>query len=44
MLAHPAVSTTIPGAKNLQQVEDNVQASERPLIDEELARIREVLA
>jgi myo-inositol catabolism protein IolS len=27
VLTHPAVSTTIPGAKNAQQVEDNVVAS-----------------
>jgi myo-inositol catabolism protein IolS len=44
VLAHPAVSTTIPGAKNRQQVEDNVQASARPLRQEELAQIEEVMA
>src|SRR5919199_2731667 len=31
VLAHPAVSTTIPGAKNPQQVEDNIKAAEQPL-------------
>lgn len=44
VLAHPAVSTTIPGAKNPQQVEDNVQASARPLSQDELAGIGEVMA
>lgn len=42
-LAHPAVSTTIPGAKRPSQVQDNITASELPLSDEELARAREVL-
>ena len=44
VLAHPAVSTTIPGAKNPRQVEENVRASERPLTSEQLARIRERVA
>ncbi|MDQ4077375.1 MAG: aldo/keto reductase, partial [Chloroflexota bacterium] len=44
VLAHPAVSTTIPGAKNPSQVADNVQAAEQPLREEELARIKEVVA
>jgi myo-inositol catabolism protein IolS len=44
VLAHPAVSTSIPGAKNAQQVEDNVQASARPLSPEELDRIAEIVA
>jgi aryl-alcohol dehydrogenase-like predicted oxidoreductase len=42
-LAHPAVSTTIPGAKRPSQVQDNVAASDLPLSQEELARAREVL-
>lgn len=36
VLAHPAVSAAIPGAKTLEQVEQNVGASVRPLLDEEL--------
>ena len=44
VLAHPAVSMTIPGAKNPQQVEENVRAAERPLTSVELARIQELLA
>lgn len=44
VLAHPAVSTTIPGAKNPQQVEENVRAAEYPLTFVELARIQELLA
>lgn len=44
VLAHPAISTTIPGAKNPAQVADNVQAAERPLRPEELARTRAVLS
>ncbi len=43
VLAHPAVSTSIPGAKRPSQVQDNVTASELPLSEEELARAREVL-
>lgn len=43
VLAHPAVSTTIPGAKRPQQVADNVAASDRPLNEQELARIAEVV-
>ncbi len=39
VLAHPAVSVTIPGAKSPQQVEENVSAaSAPPLTAEELAR------
>ena len=44
VLAHPAVSTAIPGAKRPSQVDDNVAAAARPLTEEELATIREVLA
>ncbi|RIH78562.1 General stress protein 69 [Calidithermus terrae] len=36
VLAHPAVSAAIPGAKTPEQVEQNVGASVRPLLDEEL--------
>lgn len=43
MLAHPAVSATIPGAKRPKQVEDNVEAARRPLTEQELARIRQAL-
>ncbi|HBY98836.1 MAG TPA: aldo/keto reductase [Chloroflexi bacterium] len=44
VLAQAAVSTTIPGAKNPEQVAENVQAVERPLRPDELVRIRKVLA
>ena len=44
VLAHPAVSTTVPGAKRPSEVEDNVAASAHPLSEEELARTRGVLA
>ncbi|MSS71818.1 MAG: aldo/keto reductase [Candidatus Latescibacteria bacterium] len=39
-LAHPAVSTVIPGAKTPGQVIENVKASGRPLSAEALRRIR----
>jgi aryl-alcohol dehydrogenase-like predicted oxidoreductase len=39
-LAHPAVTTVIPGAKNVQQMRDNLQAGLLPeLTAEELAQI-----
>jgi myo-inositol catabolism protein IolS len=44
VLAHPAVSTTIPGAKRPSQVEDNVAAVAHPLTEAELVRIREALS
>ncbi len=44
VLAHPAVSATIPGAKRPSQVEDNVAAAGRLLTEEELERARDVLA
>ncbi len=43
VLAHPAVSTIIPGAKNPRQVEDNAMAAAHPLNPEELAEISKVL-
>ncbi len=43
VLAHPAVSTAIPGAKRPSQVEDNVAAVARPLTEAELRRVREAL-
>jgi aryl-alcohol dehydrogenase-like predicted oxidoreductase len=40
VMAHPAVTAAIPGAKNTSQLEDNVQAALLPpLTDEELAQI-----
>ncbi len=40
VMAHPAVTAAIPGAKNPHQLEDNVQAALLPpLTDEELAQI-----
>lgn len=44
VLAHPAVSTTIPGAKKPQQVKDNVQSSARSLSQGELKQVQEVMA
>lgn len=43
VLAHPAVSTAIPGAKTPQQVADNVSAVERELTEDELARLKKLL-
>jgi myo-inositol catabolism protein IolS len=43
VLSHPAVSTTIPGAKTNEQVEQNIGASARPLLSEkELNYINEM--
>lgn len=39
-LAHPGVSTVIPGAKNVRQVEMNVAASESRLPDEIIGKLR----
>ncbi len=44
VLAHTAVSTTIPGAKRPSQVEENVAAAAHPLTEAELVRIREALS
>ena len=44
VVAHPAVSTTIPGAKRPSQVEDNVAAVDHPLTEAELSRIQAALA
>jgi aryl-alcohol dehydrogenase-like predicted oxidoreductase len=44
VLAHPATSTAIPGAKTPQQVEQNVLAVERKLSASEMAHLLEVLA
>ena len=42
-LAHPTVSTVIPGIRNPRQAEDNVAASdERPLDNQELAELRKL--
>ena len=43
ILMFPEVTTTIPGAKNPQQAEDNVRAASLPaLSDETMSRVREV--
>lgn len=42
VLANPAVSVTIPGAKNSRQVNENVATVEHPLSAEEVARVREI--
>ncbi|CAA9354516.1 MAG: hypothetical protein AVDCRST_MAG29-2500 [uncultured Nocardioidaceae bacterium] len=44
VLAHPTVSTTIPGAKRPSQVTDNVAAVDHPLSDQELERIAAALS
>jgi aryl-alcohol dehydrogenase-like predicted oxidoreductase len=41
-LAHPAVSCSIPGARNLEQLEANLAAVNGHLTADELARVREV--
>ena len=38
VLAHPAVSLTIPGMRNVKQVEANLAVSELPDMPEELQR------
>lgn len=43
VLANDAVSTTVPGARNAHQVEQNVTAARETLPDEVLARLRERL-
>ncbi len=44
-LAHPAVSTVIPGAKNIRQMRDNIQAGLLPPLDaDELNHISEIVA
>lgn len=42
VLANPVVSVTIPGAKNIRQVDENVAADEHPLSASEVARVREI--
>lgn len=42
VLANPAVSVTIPGAKNARQVDENVAAIDHPLSGEEVARVQEI--
>jgi aryl-alcohol dehydrogenase-like predicted oxidoreductase len=43
VMAHPAVTVAIPGAKNTRQLEDNVQAALLPpLTDEEVAQINAI--
>ncbi|MBK9055360.1 MAG: aldo/keto reductase [Chloroflexi bacterium] len=44
-LAHPAVSTVIPGAKNVRQLRDTLQAGQLPpLSEDELSQIEAVVA
>jgi aryl-alcohol dehydrogenase-like predicted oxidoreductase len=43
VLAHPAVSTIIPGAKTSRQVAENVGTLDHELTEEELARLKELL-
>lgn len=44
VLANPAVTCAIPGAKNTAQSVDNAAAADTPLTDDELARLAEVTA
>lgn len=44
VLANPAVTCPIPGAKNIRQITDNSTAADGELAPEELARAREVTA
>jgi aryl-alcohol dehydrogenase-like predicted oxidoreductase len=39
-LSHPAVSTVIPGIRTVKQVEDNIAASGKQLLPEDLERLR----
>ena len=41
-LAHPAVSTVIPGARNARQMRENASASGIRLPEEDLKRLREL--
>jgi myo-inositol catabolism protein IolS len=43
VLAHPAVSTTIPGAKTPQQVVENVGTLNHELTEDELGRLKKLL-
>jgi len=44
VLAHPAVTTVIPGAKRVDQLEENVRAAVQPALTEsDLARIDEIV-
>jgi aryl-alcohol dehydrogenase-like predicted oxidoreductase len=42
ILAHPAVTCPIPGAKNLAQIDANAAAADGELSDDELRRIDEI--
>ena len=42
ILAHPAVTCPIPGAKNLAQIDANAAAADGELSDDELQRIDEI--
>ncbi len=42
VLAHPAVTCPIPGAKNLAQIDANAAAVDGELSDDELRRIDEI--
>ena len=42
VLAHPAVTCPIPGAKNLAQIDANAAAADGELSDDELQRIDEI--
>jgi aryl-alcohol dehydrogenase-like predicted oxidoreductase len=42
VLSHPAVATTIPGASKLEQLEENILASQVELSESELEKLRQV--
>ena len=44
VIAHPAVTTAIPGAKSVEQVRANAAAGDAPLASEQVERVRELTA
>ena len=42
ILAHPAISCLIPGAKDLEQIEQNAHAADSALSDEEVKKVKEI--
>lgn len=43
VLKHPAVSVALSGCRNVREVEENVQATETPIPDDDLAEIDEIM-
>jgi aryl-alcohol dehydrogenase-like predicted oxidoreductase len=42
ILSHPAVSSVIPGAKNIRQLEENISASEEKMPHDKVQRLVEI--